>query len=288
MTVLDKRLSVVERREFQKLEAIIDNAIACYVESGHALNKIKDEKLYREHAVSFDKYVEMRFGINKQAAYRLMTSSLIKKRIEAMEREIPESATISNQASLCLLGTVPEELLSDVVEKSAVIASDHSRKITQRVITQAIKEVMDKQDELKRLSEKQVFDKFVPEISNVNEYKPEAVTLEVKHERVKTSMELRKEHSRLCLENARAGEKLMYKLTVAMTALREIRSEPGMELLAGRKHAIRRMLDNAKSMIYTAMPHSICPWCDGAQCGKCGNNGWVNAILAQEYKDKRK
>lgn len=66
------KLTVPEKRKLADLEARIDAFQVAYMDAGFALMSIRDLKIYREVAVTFEGYVRQRFKFSRSQAYRLI------------------------------------------------------------------------------------------------------------------------------------------------------------------------------------------------------------------------
>jgi hypothetical protein len=76
-TAIDRKpqLDVVERGNLRKLEKIISDGVATFVEVGKALAEIRDKRLYRESHKTFDGYCRERWNFEKRRAYQLIEAA---------------------------------------------------------------------------------------------------------------------------------------------------------------------------------------------------------------------
>ncbi len=66
------QLTTRESRELDQLEAIVDAFQVAYMDAGQALMVIRDKKLYRHVAKTFEEYAKQRFSYSRQHSYRLI------------------------------------------------------------------------------------------------------------------------------------------------------------------------------------------------------------------------
>ena len=78
---MQKALSIDESRDLTRLEGVVDKGLANFIAVGAALIEIRDRKLHRNSAKSFDVYIQERFKLGKSHAYRLMEASQLVKQL---------------------------------------------------------------------------------------------------------------------------------------------------------------------------------------------------------------
>ncbi len=70
-----ERLSVQEKRDFQKHEETINKGFGAFWEVGKALMDIKTRKLYKEKYLNFNFYLRDRWGFGRAHAYRYINAA---------------------------------------------------------------------------------------------------------------------------------------------------------------------------------------------------------------------
>ena len=120
------KLNVVERRELQALEEIIQRSLNTLLESGAALLSIRDKKLWRETHKSFEAYVRDKWDIKKNYANKIIASSETVKKLGTIVPKTPRAAEITREGQLRELSSVPSESLAAVVNQAAKIAGDEA------------------------------------------------------------------------------------------------------------------------------------------------------------------
>jgi hypothetical protein len=84
-------LTVIERRDLQRLETQIENGLKTFLQVGLALKEIRDLKLYREDFGTFEKYVASRWEHDRRWAYRLIEAADISKCVQLDTKPNTES-----------------------------------------------------------------------------------------------------------------------------------------------------------------------------------------------------
>jgi len=70
-----KDLSVQEEKRLEQLEGVVVENFKTFVQVGQALAEIRDRKLYRMKAMTFEKYCKELFDIAKSRAYELISAA---------------------------------------------------------------------------------------------------------------------------------------------------------------------------------------------------------------------
>ena len=79
-------LSADESGVLEYYERIIETGVKTFVEVGHALTVIRDQRLYREHYATFDAYVRKRWDLERTYAHRIIEASEVVWQHGARER----------------------------------------------------------------------------------------------------------------------------------------------------------------------------------------------------------
>jgi len=119
-----------------ELERIIERGIETFVEVGHALMAIRDEKLYRPQHVSFEQYLSARWQpkLSRQHAHRLI------KAAQVAEVLLPIGNVPANEAqarTLVPLLDQPEKLRDVAVQ----VHEAHGDKVTAAKLETAVRQV---------------------------------------------------------------------------------------------------------------------------------------------------
>jgi len=69
------KLTSADKVTLQQLETAIGLGLSSFVEVGHALSQIKESRLYRETATTFENYCSTRWHMSRQHAYKLMKAA---------------------------------------------------------------------------------------------------------------------------------------------------------------------------------------------------------------------
>lgn len=91
-----EQLTATERETLGKFEEKIESGLASFVEVGASLNKIKTSRLYREKSKTFEDYCEVRWGLSRQYAYRLINASGCYDKLKA---RLPRGAILPTNES---------------------------------------------------------------------------------------------------------------------------------------------------------------------------------------------
>jgi hypothetical protein len=102
-------LSTAEVQTLAHYEQIIERGIKTFVEVGHALLVIRDERLYREGYTTFEDYCRQRWDLSRPYAYQLMEASVVVENVSAVADIVP-----ANEAQARPLTTLPAEQQREV------------------------------------------------------------------------------------------------------------------------------------------------------------------------------
>jgi hypothetical protein len=87
---MSNQLSTTEERELANCEAIIDRNLGGFRETGEALMKIRDGKLYKVEFKTFEEYCQKRWNFGRTYAHRMIESAKVIKNLLPMGNK-PES-----------------------------------------------------------------------------------------------------------------------------------------------------------------------------------------------------
>jgi hypothetical protein len=71
------KLTNVEQSQLDECETTIEHTLGAFYETGEALQKIRDERLYRATHVTFEKYCQDRWGIARRTAYQYIDAAKV-------------------------------------------------------------------------------------------------------------------------------------------------------------------------------------------------------------------
>jgi hypothetical protein len=102
-------LSADESGVLEYYERIIETGVKTFVEVGHALTVIRDQRLYREHYATFDAYVRKRWDLERTYAHRIIEASEVVDRLLSAGNMVPV-----NEAQARPLASLPPEQQAEV------------------------------------------------------------------------------------------------------------------------------------------------------------------------------
>lgn len=90
----------------------------------------------------------------------------------------------------------------------------------------------------------------------------------------------------LAVLNGRAIGAIAAQISKAIRMLEDIDEDvPGMRPAANKAPDILNLLNNAHRTLLTRKPFKVCPACEGDGCAQCGNEGWLNRVDFQKFKE---
>lgn len=125
-------ITLKESSRLIELEKIVVAGLQSWIEVGEALIEIRDSRLYRIEAKTFEEYCQSRFKIQKSRVQQLISGAKVVASLEF------ESSTIVevSEGAVRELKKVPEEKRAAVFQKATESASGHVP--TARVIKQVV------------------------------------------------------------------------------------------------------------------------------------------------------
>lgn len=125
-------LTAPERSDLKRLEKVVRGGLQTAFEVGAALLEIRDQKLYREKAKTFEAYCQAEFEIDRSYAYRLIDAH----EVNAIVKMSPIGDKIElNEWQCRSLSGVPEDEIHDVV--TAAYSKAEGGKITSKLLRDA-------------------------------------------------------------------------------------------------------------------------------------------------------
>ena len=110
-------LSADESGVLEYYERIIETGVKTFVEVGHALTVIRDQRLYREHYATFDAYVRKRWDLERTYAHRIIEASEVVDRLLSAGNMVPV-----NEAQARPLASLPPEQQAEVWQEAVQTA----------------------------------------------------------------------------------------------------------------------------------------------------------------------
>jgi hypothetical protein len=262
---LSNVLSMTELQSFQSLEKVILRGVESFLATGSALKEIRDRKLFREDFQTFEAYVKDRWGFRKSRAYQLIDAADIKADLSTMVDKNPKLSEINTERQLRELASVPADSLEKVLGKAAEIAGDEP--MTSKIIKEAREQVLPEEPDDEELDWLGVPDE--PEEPVFEDVEPEP--------------EPELTGPLQCVPWFKEQLKIINELK---RNLNQVKESLGNELFFSRRNTILREVEHVKGGLLAAMPHAICPRCNGKRCAQCGNMGWVNKQRYDELEVK--
>ena len=102
---ISERLSAVEVQSLEHYERIIAQGIKTFVEVGHALVIIRDERLYRGSYGTFEDYLRQRWDLSRPYAYQLIDAAVVVENVSAVADIVP----VNEAQARPLTGLAPEQ-----------------------------------------------------------------------------------------------------------------------------------------------------------------------------------
>lgn len=90
-------LTVDEQDKLHKCERVIIKGIGVFCQVGRALITIRDERLYRALAPTFEQYTKLRFGFTASRARQLIKGAVVADRVESVTRVTLPSEKIARE-----------------------------------------------------------------------------------------------------------------------------------------------------------------------------------------------
>lgn len=119
-----------ETRELKKHESVIKEGLSRFIAVGHALNEIRNKKLYREHFESFGDYLGSRWEMSPANASRLIKGAEVATRVPG----------IKNEGQAREVSRVPYTDQNAVFSRAQEIADTRGCGVTASIINEAASE----------------------------------------------------------------------------------------------------------------------------------------------------
>lgn len=128
------QLTLFEKSELDKHEAIIEHGLKTFVDVGRALLSIRDSKLYRNDYSTFENYCRDRWGMTRRSANRMIAAHGV------VENLGPMGPSPNSERQARPLTQLPPVEQPAAWQRAQEIASDNG-KMTAAVVQQAVDEI---------------------------------------------------------------------------------------------------------------------------------------------------
>lgn len=255
-----KELSTPDQARLAKLEVKIKNTIGSFVACGTALAEIRDSKLYQGKYKTFDEYCSTRWGLQRAHAYRLIEAAKI----------VLELRDVSPQGDTKILDVITQERQ---VRALAHVPSDSRVK----VLNTAIKAGDVTPAGISAAADKVLGNSKEPTIDlDRTGYPIPPKALET-------------------WKRAAEPETILFQISKARAAVRELQDHKDPLYCEVNMNSVYADLCNAFSNFKLAIPHAVCPVCQGQApdtCTLCSGRGMISKFryetaVPQELKVMR-
>jgi hypothetical protein len=137
MTLVDTETGEVTTETLEDLEEIIGQGLETFVAVGEALAKVRDSKLYLQHADTFEAYCTERWGLSRPRAYELMHAAEAVSAIADIDPEAPAPANEAQARALAPLKANPPAMAAAMATATAT-AEAEGRKPTAADVKAAV------------------------------------------------------------------------------------------------------------------------------------------------------
>jgi hypothetical protein len=137
MNNAEKTIDLNEAR-LEECEQEIAKGLSAFYQVGKALSEIRKSRLYKADYVNFESYCSIRWDMQRQRAYELMSAAEVRENIEVVGnfRQIPEIE--SHCKPLAKLKSAEEQ----VTAWSQVLVMADGKKVTAKLVTQVVDEIL--------------------------------------------------------------------------------------------------------------------------------------------------
>jgi hypothetical protein len=267
------QLTTAERAALAGHEAVIEAGRKTFVAVGQALIAVREGKLYREQADTFDGYCSVRWGFTRRHATQLMEAADVVGEVSVeSEKGEPLVPVPENERQARALADAPKGERAAVWREAVDTApkgSDGKPKVTAKHV------------------EKVVAKRKVPDPAPAPEpVKPAPAKVDPPRDEVGVVIE----HADVA--DAFAGRdrfaELMNRLSAIGSDLAALAASPAGRYLSAQQ--VKADVKNVRDAVRFAVPHAVCPYCGGRKCDACKQAGWMgeNVYKAVPADLKRK
>jgi len=134
-------LSAIEQEQLEKAEIQIGKDLVTFTNAGAELEKIRDQKLYREQHKTWAEYCKQRWGFSKSYADRLIAAAKLAK-----EKLTPQGVTFTCEGELRKLVIATEDQFAKALKKASEIAKKKDLPLTAALVASKLRKTHRKQD----------------------------------------------------------------------------------------------------------------------------------------------
>lgn len=139
-----ERLTALERDRLGDLERVVDAGLQTFVDVGLALQEIRDGRLYRETAGTFEAYLADRWSIKRAHGYRLIDAARVAEVVSPVG-DIPNERQARELAPLLKEPELLQEAWSEVVGDVDPPTAGRIRDVVRRLVVPVDDEVIERQ-----------------------------------------------------------------------------------------------------------------------------------------------
>ncbi|MBM9605940.1 hypothetical protein [Desulfopila inferna] len=165
-----KELSVQEEKRLEQLENVVVENFKTFIQVGRALAEIRDRKLYRKKAMTFERYCKELFDIAKSRAYELINAADVIENVRncGQNDDVDLSSFFVNESQIRPLTKLrPEQQVS--VCRAAIESAPNGR-MTATHVKKVVKEYLgEKIQKTVRTAQEKVIQASSPEFSEAFE-----------------------------------------------------------------------------------------------------------------------
>lgn len=249
-------LTTAETQELEDLEAVVSNGMGSFVEVGTALLAIRDKRLWRGVAESFQGFCQVRWGFSRRRANQLIEASEIvgtlgaKNGDGATSNGDPGKILPANDFQVRALKDTPPEKRKEVWDKAVETAPKDKETGKPKPTAAHVKRVV--KEETK------------PDAAPVPAPPTDEAGHPIEDAKIAAAFACRGDFTSLMREVSGLKGKFS---AVASGA-------------AGRYAAIQQKqfdadVNNLHAVLRFCIPHSVCPYCGGRKCDACKRSGWM-------------
>lgn len=236
-----KTLSTLNQTRLAVLESTIKGTVGAFMRCGKALAEIRDTNLYRGSKFkTFEEYCEKRWGWKRAHVYRLIEAAQVTEEIKTLSPVIGER--IENESQARAIAVVPASQRVSVLE-SAVKSGD----VTASGIHAAAEAILSK---------------------------PPSPTIDLDrtgHPIPAKALEYWKRREE--------PEDVLFHISKARAAVKDLQDSKDPMWVEVNSNSVYADLCNAYSNFKLAVPHAVCPVCQGQApdtCTLCGGRGMIS------------
>ena len=127
-------LNTQEQARLGELEQVVERGLGTFREVGEALATIRDMRLYRAAAGTFEEYAKQRFGLSRPYAYQLMDAAKVTRLLMSGTPDIQPPANETQAAELVpVMRTLGEEAVKQVWQRTVELSAQNGGVTAEKV-----------------------------------------------------------------------------------------------------------------------------------------------------------